>query len=260
MSDKELPVSIGALANAADSLASRLESDWYRFGILVIITVSSAVYYLSTSDSGIAIVMFAFGSMVLLFSLLAPDRRPAGWKAIWTFYLFACYFLFALTIVGFAFYKTGDDRDLSKWYEDNWHQAYAQISSRNAQKVERVTKRTSKSKIFQDIQSALKGDEDLRASVIAEATFLENWEKCRKNRCRMETYQKQFDDRIFDFWANYRCFIASLRGNGYPRDFGKLLHNRYETLKEVTISRGVVEKTSGRRIIGDALRVCNEVK
>lgn len=238
------------LGLAVEKLAEKLSDNTYRFILLFLFFLGSVVGFVVTKDLTVSILFFALAPMLLLFGLLRPEKKPRGWKAIWTFYLFMSYVLIAIIILLLVFYLNSGDSDLSREFESDWQKNYSKKHGEYLGVVENIALKSEKHAFFQTLDQAINNDMEFRSFIISELVFLENWEKCRQTRCRLALVHSQFDERVFEFWGAFRCYLASLRGQGYKNDFGRLVELRYEAHPEVQASRNSLD------ISANGLRVC----
>jgi hypothetical protein len=103
---------------------------------------------------------------------------------------------------------------------------------------------------MKDIIVKIENDGNMKHFIVRAAGMLEEYLDCNL-RCGDEEYRKAFDERIFTFWAYFRCYLVSLRGkDGFPNNYGYKLKDVYENNPEVVMARKALN------IKGDSLRVC----
>lgn len=252
-----------SLGQLAESLASKLSSGVYRFVLLFVIVLGAVVSYLNTSNLTLSLLFVSLAPLLLLFSLLTPENVPAGWNPFYTFVLLLSFVLVTIILIGAAVYLSSRaDLDTSQDYFNNWGTQYEISSQKYNAEAESVARTSGSRKYFSDLSrrvdecEELSACSDFREYIIGAATFLNDWEKCRAERCRLSTTVVYFDGKIYDFWANFRCYIANLRSiGGYGRDFGALVQARYEELPRV-VAR--LEASGHPEGIGNSLRVCSK--
>ncbi|MGY9048270.1 hypothetical protein P775_07970 [Puniceibacterium antarcticum] len=254
-----------SLGRIADNLASGLSSGAQRFILLFIIILAGALSYLATGDLIVTLLFIALGPILLLFGLLAPENRPEGWEAIWTFILMLGYLLVTLVLIAVAVYiSTSRDKDISTSLNEIWHNKFEEAVHHFDQQVEEVVaqmgNQVDPNALFGAISNRVKSCEDdpncigYKEHIVRVARFLDDWEVCRETRCRNSTVIEYFDDRIFEFWGTYRCEVKSLRDQqGFGISLGVRIEDRYESLPRV---RDLLVAAGNLGGIENSLRYC----
>lgn len=256
-----------SLGRIAESLASGLASGAQRFILLFLIVLAGALSYLATGDLIVTLLFIALGPILLLFGLLAPENRPKGWKAIWTFILMLGYLVVALVLIGVAVYvSTSKDQDISTSLNDIWHRDFEEKAHYFDRQVEQIVLgmagQADPVKLFAAVSERVASCENdpeckgYKEHIARVVQFLDEWEVCRETRCRNATIVGYFDERIFDFWANYRCVVLGLRRDqGFGITIGERVQDRYESLPRV---RDLLAGAGNPNGVENSLRYCAE--
>jgi hypothetical protein len=256
-----------SLGKIAESLASGLASGVQRFILLFLIVLVGALSFLATGDLIVTLLFIALGPILLLFGLLAPENRPKGWKAIWTFILMLGYLVITLVLIGVAVYvATSRDRDISTSLNEIWHRDFEEKVHHFDSQVEQIVLgmagQADPLKLFAAISERVASCENdpncggYKEHIVRVAQFLDDWEVCRETRCRNSTIVAYFDERIFDFWANYRCVVVDLREErGFGISLGKRIQDRYDSLQRVDDLLAGAGNSEG---VDNSLRYCAE--
>jgi hypothetical protein len=236
-----------------EGFAKQLDNQTYRFVLLFFAAIGFVLFFINSQNLLISILIVTLSFMMLLFSLLAsPNIRPDGWNPAWTFYLFLSFVGLAIIVLGLAYYYLSLTavRDKSANYESDWQKNYQKEFTRYALRVTSGESEKAPEDAMRDVISKINHDDNIKNFIIRAAGMLEQYLDCNLE-CRDEVYRKAFDERIFTFWANFRCYIASLRGKyGFPSNYGHKLMEVYENNPEVLMARNAL------KIKGDSLRVC----
>lgn len=242
------------LGGVAEKLASSLTSQRYKFIILFLFAIGSILTYLKTDDLLVSVLVFVLAIMILLFGMLGEDAKPRGWKAIWTFWLMLCFVFIAVLIIGIAFTVVFGDSDLSSEQEKLWQEHHEEKYNNLNLFAEDISKSISDNSTFFNAVSVeidKEKNRDRKSDLISVVSALSAFEQCRETRCRRSNIQKLFSDRVVDIWANFRCYLNSLRDSGYGPTYASFLEDRYEKIEFVKIARNMKKQH------GNSLRVCS---
>ena len=142
--------------------------------------------------------------MLLLFGLLGPDRRPRGWKAIWTFYLMASYVGVAILLIVLAFTIHPGTPDRSHIYEERWLADLEQKHQRAQLFAEGVASELRENdrdptEFFASLERAVDASASasgsIRCDIISLTEFLTDWDNCRQTECKSARVHQFFDEK-----------------------------------------------------------------
>ena len=139
-------------------------------------------------------------------------------------------------------YKISSYRD--RW-EDNYQESYEQLDTdifeSNANLFMKTIENNPESDpekiIFDIINQKISTNKNAIIQIPKYAEFFMEWlEFCNNSSCKGSSVDNFFNDKIIEFWSNYKCWIGGLRWKGYSGDYSKVIETYYET------DEGVLER------------------
>ena len=220
----------------------------YRYCIVLLLIAASLVVYVKESNLAPAIVVLALIPMFLLFKLIT-NNPPPGWKPKWTFMLMGSFFALSLLVVIYAFFFSTINRTLfdqrttrAYEYQDKWvglfQKQYEEMDTAIFKLNENAIKDMPPEKVMPWISNQIQGNPNYMTAIPVYVDFFESWHDCiNRSNCNNPEVEKYFERVVFEFWANYRCWVNRLRSNGYPEDYGKHIEYWYENRSGARESR-----------------------
>jgi hypothetical protein len=233
---------LAKLGSISEKLAEGLTNQSYRFVIILIFALASAAGWLFSSSILLAISILAIGVMGMLFGLLAPENRPKGWNAVWTFILMLCYFAFAVILLVFVYWSTSTPTP-SQMEEQAWQELYGKqffdlneglrthlFEAGYTNEQGWAAKPTNTAELYKSIDTYVSSS-DRRSALLQVANALEGYRRCAPLGCDDPVISGKFDDRIKEFWPNFRCSLLKIAtSGGYNDTMVDETKARFETL------------------------------
>ncbi len=239
---------IGNFIKEIAPLLSQFSKGYYRYGVALFYGAFGLTLYITGSNITASIIVFALIPMFLLFSLI-NDFAGTVLTEKSSVCLMGSFFVVSLVVMGFAFYFSGDHPKIraydfqKKWetfHQKNYELMDTEIMKKN---ISRFKEMNDKKDILRFINRKISESEEFHTNMYIYVDFFESWIQCvRQNDCRSPTVDLFFKRIMFEFWANYRCWVFTQRDKrktGYPADYGRRIEDWYENLPEVADGRGV---------------------
>lgn len=240
------------LGTLAQGIANRLSRQDYLFVLGAIAVAGSTLAFVSSNGDPLPTVLVAgLSLMAMLFSLLAERNRPHGWNPFWTFLLMLSFVFVALVVLAYLFFifRYAPD-DPSHALDNSWRNNHEVALGSLDRELDEVfltagiidkdgalvdEHKEHPGSLFSAISSYIDAKTERGTTVLQGLGALEEFEGCRQTNCRTPEVITKFEGRIFDFWANYRCYIDKMRRRpGYDGKMGVLVQRRYEGSDRVT--------------------------